>query len=452
MKDGAQNDLTEGRLGVGLFRLAGPMLLSSVLQNIQSLIDLFWVGRLGSSSVAAMALSGTILMMIFPLVMGMSAGTVALISRRVGEQDYEQASDTAGQSLGLALVLGLVAGVIGFFLAQQLCLLLGASPDVAALATEYLQVSFLGCFTVFVLFIGGHSIFQAAGNTVIPMLVMVLANVLNLILDPILIFGMWGAPALGIRGAALATVAAQAVAAIVAVSLLGSGLGHIHIHPRRLLPKLHIVLAILRIGLPGSAQMLARSLMALVLMHIVASCGTAAMAGYGIGLRFQMIILMPSFALANAAATIVGQNLGAQRPDRAHRGAWLAALWAVALMLVMGAVLIGCGPGLVRVFDDSPEVVAVGGRFLRITTGFFVFAALAIVLSRALMGAGDTVSPMICTFIALWGIQVPLAVGLSRILDPATDGIWWAVAVALTIHGFLVTAWFQTGRWKHRHV
>ncbi|MBM4149358.1 MAG: hypothetical protein FJ224_09975 [Lentisphaerae bacterium] len=198
--------------------------------------------------------------------------------------------------------------------------------------------------------------------------------------------------------------------------------------------------------------MLARSMMTLVLMRIVAGCGTAAVAAYGIGLRFQALILMPAFALGNSAATMVGQNLGAGRPDRAARAAWTATAADGLIMAAGAALLSGFAPFLIGVFDPTAEVVAVGVSFLRITSWFYVFVAFAIVLGRALQGAGDTLSQMAFTFIALWGVQVPLAVFLSARMDPPTDGIWWAVAAAVTLHGLLVTAWFQTGRWKRKKV
>jgi putative MATE family efflux protein len=322
---------------------------------------------------------------------------------------------------------------------------------VAPLARAYLHVAFLGSFTVFVLYIG-NSVLQAAGNTVVPMLIMGLANVLNLILDPILIFGLLGSPRLGVQGASLATVTSQAVAAATVVILLGGGRLRVHAHLGRWRPRPALAMQIVRIGVPGSGQMLARSLMSLVLMRLVAACGTAAVAAYGIGLRFHMITLMPAFALGNAAATMVGQNLGAGQPGRSHRAAWLAAATDVAVMAVTAAVLIAFAPHLIGVFDRSPEVVTTGTAFLRTTSGFYVFVALAIVFSRSLHGAGDTLAPMIMTIVSLWGLQVPLAVILGRHMTPPTQGIWWAIAIAVSVHGLLITAWFQTGRWKRRQV
>lgn len=436
----------------GILRLAIPMLVSSFLQNAQSLIDLYWIGRLGADAVAALAIGGTVLMMLFPLVMGMAVGTVAIVARRIGEGDKRGTSHAAGQALSVAMVLGLLAGAVGWLFAGKFPLLLGATPAVAAMASEYLEILFLGSFTVFVLFVGGHSIFQAAGNTMIPMALMITANGINLILDPVLIFGFHGIPALGIRGAAIATVMSQALAAGAAMVLLRCGAGGIRLHPRHMLPRPVIALNILKIGLPGTGQMLARSLMALVLMRIAAAAGTDAIAAFGAGHRLQMLILMPAFALGNAAATLVGQNLGAGRPARAARGAWMAAWMDVGLMVLLGGALVLFAPLLMGVFTTEPNVITIGSRMLRITCGFYVFVAPSIVLGRALQGAGDTLTPMVLTLVALWGVQVPLAVVLSRLITPSTDGIWWAIAIAVTIHGLLVSVCFQRGRWKQRMV
>jgi Na+-driven multidrug efflux pump len=198
--------------------------------------------------------------------------------------------------------------------------------------------------------------------------------------------------------------------------------------------------------------MLTRSLMGLVLMRIVASCGTAAVAAYGIVLRFNMILLLPAFAVGNSSAALVGQNLGANRPGRAARTVWIACGLEVGLMAVSAAALWTFGPGLVGVFSRDPRVIEVGARFLRIAAPSFVFAALAIVMGRSMQGAGDAVPPMLSTIVSLWGLQVPLAVALSRVWNPPTDGIWWAHAIATVSNGLMNAAWFMTGRWQHKRV
>ncbi|MBN2449633.1 MAG: MATE family efflux transporter [Lentisphaeria bacterium] len=450
--EGRSNVLVEGGLTAGLLRLAGPMFVSALLQNVQSLIDLFWVGRLGSPAVAALAMSGTVLMLLFPMVMGVSSGTVALVSRAVGAGRDDDASDAAGQSLLLALGFGLATGVAGFFLAGWLCRLLGAGPVVAELGRSYLRISFAGSFSVFLLFVG-NSTLQGAGRPLLPMCVMALANLLNMALDPLFIFGLFGLPRLEVRGAALATVLSQMLAAAVVLGALAGGrIDGLHVTARRWRFHPHLAWRLLRIGIPSSGQILSRSLMSMVLMRIVASTGMVAVAAYGIGLRFHMIILMPAFTLGNAAATMVGQNLGAGQPARARRAAWQAVAMDEVVMVAAALLLALAARPLIAFFDSTPEVVETGAAYLLTVSPFYVFTGVAIVLGRALMGAGDTVGPMVCTVLCLWGLQVPLALLLAPTMDPPTQGVWWAIAAAAAAHGLVVTAWFETGRWKSKAV
>jgi putative MATE family efflux protein len=255
-----------------------------------------------------------------------------------------------------------------------------------------------------------------------------------------------------VAGAAFATVLSQAGAALLVVWALARGRTLVRVRKEQFRPDLRLAWRLLRIGMPSSAQMLARSLMGLVLMKIVAACGNVAVAGYGIGLRIHMIILMPAFTLGNAAAAMVGQNLGAGRPDRATRAAWLAVWMDVAIMVVCAVAMLLFAPQVVRAFSSVPAVIATGSDYLRTVSPFYVFTALAIVLGRALQGAGDAVSPMVLTILCLWGLQVPLAVHFAKVIAPPTQGIWWSIAAAVTVHGLLTAAWFQTGRWKTKRV
>jgi len=443
--------LTQGHLLAALAYLAWPMLVTALLQNAQSLIDLYWVGALGSEAMASVAMGGTVLMVLFPMVMGVSTGTVALVSRAIGAGRPDEAGAAAGQSLLLALLLGFASGLVGWFVADPMLGLLGASPHVVESGGGYLRISLTGSFTVFMLFIGNAAM-QGAGDARTPMLVMASANLLNIMLDPIFIFGAWPVPGLGVRGAALATVLSQASAAAVAARMLFGRRSRLKVHPSQCRLDLALGWRILRIGIPGSGQMLSRSLMGLVMMRIVAGCGTAAVAAYGLGLRIHMIVLMPAFALGGAAATLVGQNLGAGQPERARRSAWLASGIDAAFMAFAAVVLVLFAADVLSFFNREHEVIRVGARYLRIVSPSYVFAALGIVLGRGLQGAGDTMAPMVITIVTLWGLQVPLAVLFSRLWTPATHGIWYAIALAMAVQGLLVTAWFETGRWKHARV
>jgi putative MATE family efflux protein len=447
-----KTDLTEGTLTAALFRLAAPMLASAVLQNVQSLIDLLWVRKLGSVAVAGIGLGGTVLMMLFPIIIGSAAGTVAMVSRAVGAGRNKEACDIAGCAMMLALVLGAGTGALGWLAAPKLCAMMGVKPAVAETGTAYLEIAFAGSFTVFLLF-AANSALQGAGNSIVPMCAMLFANTVNIILDPILIFGLFGMPRMEVQGAALATVLAQLAAVFALVITLRKGVAGVRVQGAQWRLRLGLVGRLFKLGCPGSGQMLSRSLMALVLMRIVAACGTTtAVAAYVIALRLQMIVLMPAFSLGNASAAIVGQNLGAFKPNRAGNAAWLATAIDAGIMLLSTALICIFTIPIMRAFTSDPGVVAIGVEYFRTVSPFYVFIAASIVLGRSLQGAGDMIASMFITIFCLWGLQIPLAFLWSRSWNFSTQGIWWAIAVATTAHGVLVTAWFMTGRWKSKEV
>lgn len=441
MDAGANNSLISGNLTKGVFKLAGPMFVSAILQNVQSLIDLFWVGRLGSQPVAALGIGVTLLMMLFPIAMGISTGTVALVSQLCGAGRHEDASEVAGQSLSLGLVMGAVTGLVGWFFAGKMCLLLGGSAEIAEIGGKYLRIYFIGSFSIFVL-IMGNSILQGSGNTVLPMIALLLANILNIILDPILIFGIFGCPKLGVQGAAMAAVISDVIAASLVVGFLTRGVGRVRVRPAQWRIRPAMAMSILRIGMPASGQLFARTLMQVVLIKVVAFYGTAAIAAYSIGMRIHQISLMPAFALGNASATMMGQNLGAGKPERARNAAWVATVIDVGIMLALSVIFVAFAPLFIAIFDKNPEVVRIGSHYLMTVSPFYIFTAFAIVLGRALSGAGRTMATMVITIVALWGIQVPLAIILSRVFGMNTQGVWWAISIANTIHGLLIMWWF----------
>lgn len=443
--------LTSGSPLRAIYLLSGPMLVSALLQNAQTLIDLYWVGRLGPQTIAAVAMGGTVMMMIFPLFMGLATGTVALVSRAIGAEQPAEAGQVAGQSLFLALVLGGASGAVGLHLAPAALSWLGAEPAIVNEGAAYLRILLLGSATTYLLFTA-NSALQGAGNAWTPMVAMLTANGINIVLDPVLIFGLGPFPRMGIEGAALATIVAQALAACISLQRLH----HVTARPRVLAehwrPDWTLCRRILRIGIPGTGQMLSRSLMNAVMMNLVAGFGTVAVAAYGTGLRFHMILLMPAFALGAAAATLVGQNLGAGQPERAHRAAWLATGIDMGLMLLSSLAVLIWAPNLMGFFTNDPAVIATGARYLRLVSPVYIFSSPGIILGRALNGAGDTLVPMFITIFCLWGLQVPAAIAMTRWAPDRIDGIWFAIMAAMVAHGLAVIGWFETGRWKTRKV
>ncbi len=469
--------LLQGNIARAILSLAGPMFASALLQNAQNLIDLFWVARLGPVSIAALALSGVVLMALFPVQMGVATGTVALVSRAYGAGDVRRASRQAAQSLTLGVIIALLMGVGFLPLLKPLASLLHSDPDVVAAAVKYLRASLLGMATGMVLFISSSAL-QASGNTVIPMLALLAANVLNMALDPLFIFGLGPLPGFGVAGAAWATVLANLVAAVGIARLMLKGSLQLHLKLPDFKPRWGDNLRLLKIGLPSMAQMTSRSMMGLVFFWVIAKFGTGVTAGYGIGMRWHMVLLMPCFVFGNATATLVGQNLGAGQPHRARRTAWISVA-LVELIVLSSVILMGIfSRQFVGLFNNTPEVVEVGSNFLRIVTPFYLMAGISIVCDRALNGAGCTLATMIFTIIALWLVQVPLALLFSGLLAPLADsgwwlietfswlkplltrhwfepplhGVWWAMGAANFTNMVLTVSWFMTGRWMHKQI
>ncbi len=441
-------DLTRGPISLKIASLALPLMVIAVLQTTQSLIDMFWVGRLGASSIAAVAMSGMIIMVLFTMIVGISTGTMALVARYVGAKNKEKADTVATQSISLAIIMAILTVAVGLVFTKRLLLIMGAGPDVLEAGIGYLKILLLGGVTMFLLFTG-NSILRGAGDTFTPMKFMILANIINIILDPIFIFGI-GVPRMNTSGAAVATVIAQAVSAFLVLWMLCNGRCIVHIHLKEWKIKLEFLKAILKIGLPSSLQMFLRSLMGIVLIGIVATFGTSAVAAYGIGMRLQMVILMPAFALGGSAATLVGQNLGARKPARAKRSAWIATIFDAIIMAFIAIVFFLLAYRIMGVFNKDGRIIFLGAQYLRITTPFYIFIAFGVVLNRALAGAGDTVIPMIITLLTLWGFQIPMALILSKTTPLGVTGVWWAIALASVLNGLLILGWFELGKWKRK--
>ena len=439
--------MTQGPIILKIISLAGPLMVVALLHNTQILIDMFWVGKLGAASIAAVAMSGTIVMVLFAIIAGVSTGTLSLVARHVGAKNRAEADTVATQSISLAIIMSSLAIVLGVLFTNKLFLLLGASEEVLQVGMGYLKIILVGGIAMFLLFLG-NAILQGAGDTVTPMKLMILANLINIVLDPIFIFGI-GVPRMNTAGAAVATVTSQAISAFLIIWMLSSRRCRVNIHFAKWRIKFRVMKQILKIGLPSSLQLFFRSLMGIVLIGIVAKFGTFAVAAYGVGMRLLMVVLMPAFALGGSAAALVGQNLGSRQIQRAKQSAWLATIFDIIIMLFISVIFYSAGSQIMSVFNKDPQVVSLGVEYLRITTPFYIFIALGVVLNRALAGAGDTFVPMIITLCSLWGFQIPMAIWLSN-THLGLIGIWWAIALASALNGISILIWFEIGKWRKR--
>lgn len=446
-----KKELTKGSISKNIFILAIPLLIRATLQSFQSVIDIFWVGRLGPTSIAAVAMGTTIIMAFFPIFIGIGAGATVMVSRAIGAKNQEAANNAATQSIIVAFLAALILCIIGIGFSESLLRLLQAKSELLEEGQIYLKILLLGSITTTLLFLGS-AILQGAGDVITPMIIMSFSVVANIVLDPILIFGLIGFPRMEVKGAALATILAQALGAIAILYILIRGKSHIHINFSKFKINFKFIWQIMKIGIPSSIEMFFRNLMNMVLIAIVASFGTYAVAAYGIGMRLKMIILLPAFSFGAAAATLVGQNLGAKNSRRAQKSAWLATLINAAIMAGVGILLFSFSDKIIQVFNNTPEVITVGSNYIKITSLFFPAIAFGVVLGRSLMGAGDTIAPMVITIISLWVIQIPLAIILPRFKNMGLSGIWWAIVIASIIQGLLTFIWFQKGYWKKKKI
>ncbi|MFC1571453.1 MATE family efflux transporter [Candidatus Margulisiibacteriota bacterium] len=446
-----ERDLTTIPISKGIWILAIPMIISNLLQAAYNLVDMVWVGRLGAEALAAVSMSGQILMITIFIMIGVGIGTTALVARSFGAKQTDEANKIALQSLIMGFFGAVIFGVIGYYFSPAMLKALGASPEVLQLGVGYMQVLFAGIIVMFCLFFVA-AILQGAGDAATPMVILGFSVVLNVILDPLLIFGIGIFPRLGVVGAAWATVIAEAIGSIIALEILLRGRSRIHVRLSNFKVDFGVMWRILKIGIPASMQMILRGMMGIVLIVIVAGFGTVAIAAYGVGMRLTMLAMMPGFALGAAAGTMVGQNLGAQKPDRAVASAWTAVGIYFVFMAVISSTFFFLAPQLMQIFNNQPEVISIGSQFLRIVSLGMLFVSVGLILGRAVSGAGDTMHPMLFTFIALWLVQIPLAFVLARFTPLGLTGVWVAILAAQIVLVSLNTIWFQMGRWKLKKI
>ncbi len=444
-----KRDLTSGSITRNIWHLSIPMIIGNLLQNTFSFVDMIFVGRLGPDAIAAVAMSGIMLSMIFTVAIGISMGTVALVARYTGARKMDAIENVTIQSLWLGIIGSLLIGWIGYYFAEAILKLLGASPEVVSRGVPYIRISFFGSFTMFFSVALGAAL-RGVGDAITPTKMLAGSTVLNIALDPLLIFGIWRFPELGIAGSAWATVITRGIGTLYLFRKCSNGRGFFTLRLRHAQFDWLTMKAILKIGVFGSVQAILRNLSGVVLMRIVAIYGTTTVAAYGIGMRLQFMIMMPGFGIGNAVATLVGQNLGAGKPDRAERTAKIATGWGWLIMTVGGIGYILFAEPLIRIFNTDPEVVRQGMLYLRVTAGAIGLIGISIILSRAFNGAGDTLSPMTITGIALFLLRIPLALGGARLWH--VFGLFLGIAGSTFLQAMIMIFWFHKGHWKHKEI
>ena len=431
--------------------LAIPMVLEMVMESVFAICDVFFVSRLGADAVATVGLTESLLTLVFSLAIGLSMGTTALVARRTGEKDPEGASVAGAQAIFIGLFASVVVGAVGVLTGPAALSLLGASDQVVDLGAGYSRILLGGCGTVMLLFII-NAVFRGAGDAAVAMRVLWLANLINLILDPCLIFGLGPFPELGVAGAAVATTIGRGTGVVYQFWILARGTSRIRIRPAeiRLVPK--VMKTLLRVSSGGIFQVLVATCSWVALVRIIAIFGSTAVAGYTIAIRVVIFSILPAWGMANAAATLVGQNLGAGKPDRAERSAWLTGLYNMVFLGCIAVLFLVFGEAIIGLFSQDPGVLSIGVECLRIISYGYVFYALGMVLVQAFNGAGDTATPSLINFFCYWLFQIPLAYWLAVSSGMGPNGVFWAIAIAETMITVAGASLFRLGRWKKRQV
>ncbi len=444
---GAHHDYTTGRLGRAITLLAIPMVLEMALESVFAICDVFFVSRLGDAAVATVGLTESMLTLMYALAIGFAMATTAFVSRRIGEKNPEGATRAAKQAVLLGVIVGVVTGIPCAVFAGDLLWLMGATPEVIETGSGFTAI-LMGTNVVIMLLFLNNAIFRGAGDAVLAMRALWLANGINLVLDPCLIFGLGPFPELGITGAAVATSIGRGSGVLFQFWMLRREHSRIVLRPPLFRLDPAIMRELLRLSIGGVTQFLIAMASWVALMKIVSRYGDQAVAGYTIAVRIVVFALLPSWGLSNAAATLVGQNLGAGQPRRAEKAVWLTGWFNTVFLGLVTIVFVALDEPLVAFFSENVDTVRHGANALRIISYGYVFYAWGMVVTQAFNGAGDTMTPTRINLVCFWFLQIPLAWILAEKLGAGPSGVFWAVAIAEAILAVLSIAIFRRGRWK----
>jgi len=448
---GSRRDYTSGPIGRAILLLAIPMVLEMVLESVFAVVDVFWVSRLGPDAVATVGITESMLALLYAVAIGLSMAATATVARRTGEKNPEGASAAAVQAIALGISIAVPVGIAGALLAPKLLAVMGANASIVKTGASFTRVM-LGMNVVILLLFLINAIFRGAGDAAIAMRVLWLANIINLVLDPCLIFGLGPFPALGVTGAAVATTCGRGTAVIVQFVTLFRGRRRIVIAPRHLRLDPAVMMRMLRLSGNAMLQVVIGTASWLGLVKILSAFGSAALAGYTIAIRIIVFAILPSWGMSNAAATMVGQSLGAGKPDRAEKSVWIAGFYNMIFLGSVGIVFVTLAGPIVSLFTSDAAVAPIAVRGLRTVSYGFLFYAYGMVMVSAFNGAGDTFTPTVINFCCFWLWEIPLAWFLADRMGLGPPGVFWAIAVAFSTVAVVGSIAFSRGRWKKKRV
>lgn len=448
---GKETEFTSGSIRKAIFMLSIPMILEMLMESIFALVDIAYVSKVSVNAVATIGLTESVITLVYALAIGLSMAATAVVARRIGAKDVQGAKEAAVQAISLGVVVSIVLGIVGIIFAKEILGLMGGEPDLIAEGYGYTQFLIGGNITIMLLFLI-NAIFRGAGNASIAMWTLVLSNGLNIILDPIFIFGLGPIPEYGVMGAGIATNIGRGTAVLFQLGILFFGWGKIKLMWQDLVLNLKVMHNLVRVSLGGIAQFLIGTSSWVFLMRIMSEFGSEVLAGYTIAIRVMMFTLMPSWGMSNAAATLVGQNLGAQQPDRAEISVWKTGKYNAIFMGTVSLVYLIFAKSIISWFNATPSVVENGALCLQVIAAGYIFYAYGMVVSQAFNGAGDTKTPTKINLISFWLFQLPLAYVAAMVLGWGAKGVFIAITLAEVLLAIIAMVWFKKGKWKQVQV
>ena len=448
---GKEKEFTEGSIRRAIFFLAIPMILEMMMESIFAVVDIAYVSRVSVNAVATIGLTESVITLVYAIAIGLSMAATAVVARRIGEKDIKGAREAAVQAIILGIVIAVIIGIIGILYAKDILAIMGGAPDLIAEGYGYTQWLIGGNISILLLFLI-NAIFRGAGDASIAMWTLVLSNGLNLILDPIFIFGLGPIPEYGVMGAGIATNIGRGTAVLFQLSILFFGWSRIKIGVRDVVFRLKTMVNLVNVSLGGIAQFFIGTSSWVFLMRIMSEFGADVLAGYTIAIRVMMFTFMPAWGMSNAAATLVGQNLGAGKPERAERSAWKTGKYNAWFMAIVSLMYLFLAPQIIKLFNSEELVVKYGSLCLQVLAAGYIFYAYGMVISNAFNGSGDTRTPTKINFIAFWLFQLPFAYLAALYFEMGPLGVFLAILFAEILLSILAMVWFRRGRWKQVQV
>tara|TARA_R110002073_G_scaffold4213_1_gene27875 strand:+ start:9036 stop:10445 length:1410 start_codon:yes stop_codon:yes gene_type:complete len=440
-------DVTTGSIRKAIFMLSVPMILEMLMESIFALVDIIYVSQVSVNAVATIGLTESVVTLVYAVAIGLSMAATAIVARRIGEKDTIGANQAAVQVIILGVAISIIVSVIGILYAKEILALMGAEPDLIAEGYGYTQYLLGGNVTIMLLFLI-NAIFRGAGDASIAMWTLVLSNGLNIILDPIFIFGLGPIPAYGVEGAAIATNIGRGSAVLFQLGILFYGVGRLKIALKDLVIRTSVMLNLIKVSLGGIAQFLIGTSSWVFLIRIMSEFGSEVLAGYTIAIRVMMFTFMPSWGMSNAAATLVGQNLGANKPERAEKSVWITGKYNAIFMVIVSLVYLIFAKEILRWFSSEAEVIQYGALCLQVIAAGYVFYAYGMVVIQSFNGAGDTKTPTYINFVCFWLFQIPIAYLMALTFEMGPLGVFLAIVFAEALIAVIGIILFRRGRWK----